>query len=75
MWNEARLVVVGPRVEHWLNGEQLLSYELWTDAWKTSVAASKFAGMPRYGLARKGRIALQDHGDRVSFRNVKIRPR
>ena len=75
MWNEARLVVVGPRVEHWLHGEKLLAYELWTDAWKAAVAASKFAGMPRYGLAKTGRIALQDHGDRVSFRNVKIRPR
>lgn len=75
MWNEARLVVKGPRVEHWLNGEKLVEYDLWTDAWKAAVAASKFAKMPGYGLARRGRIALQDHGDRVEFRNVKLRGR
>jgi hypothetical protein len=72
-WNHARLIVKGPHVEHWLNGEKLVEYELWTDAWKAAVAASKFAGMPNYGLARTGRIALQDHGDRVEFRNVKVR--
>lgn len=73
LWNHARLVVSGARVEHWLNGTKLLEYELWSDDWKALVAASKFASMPAYGLARKGRIALQDHGDRVEFRNVKIR--
>ncbi|MBL8862842.1 MAG: DUF1080 domain-containing protein [Planctomycetes bacterium] len=75
MWNEARLVVDGARVEHWLNGEQVVEYELWTDAWRAAVAASKFAGLPQYGLARAGRIALQDHGDRVAYRNVRIRAR
>lgn len=73
MWNEARLVVKGARVEHWLNGQKIVAYELWTDAWKSAVKASKFAGMPNYGLARSGRIALQDHGDRIALRNVKIR--
>jgi hypothetical protein len=73
MWNSARLVVKGPHVEHWLNGEKVVEYELWTDAWKAAVAASKFAKMPNYGLPKSGRIALQDHGDRVEFRNVKIR--
>lgn len=73
MWNEARLVVKGAKVEQWLNGEKLVEYELWTDVWKAAVKASKFAGMPNYGLSRSGRIALQDHGDRIAFRNVKIR--
>ncbi|HVR30099.1 MAG TPA: DUF1080 domain-containing protein, partial [Thermoanaerobaculia bacterium] len=73
-WNEARIRVEGQRVEHWLNGTKLLEYELWTDEWKAMVAASKFAAMPRYGLNRKGHIALQDHGDPVRFRNLKIRP-
>jgi cytochrome c len=75
MWNEARLVVKGPHVEHWLNGEKQVEYELWTPEWTESVAGSKFAKMPRYGRAQTGRIALQDHGDRVEFRNVKLRVR
>ncbi len=73
LWNEARLLVRGPHVEHWLNGEKIVEYELWTPEWKALVAASKFAGMPGYGQLKTGRIALQDHGDRVEFRNVKIR--
>jgi hypothetical protein len=72
-WNAARLVVRGDHVEHWLNGEKLLEYELGSTEWQQRVAASKFAQMPRYGLARRGHIALQDHGDPVAFRNIRIR--
>lgn len=72
-WNAARLVVRGDHVEHWLNGEKLLEYELGTAEWQRLVAASKFAQMPRYGRARRGHIALQDHGDPVAFRNIRIR--
>ena len=72
-WNHARIVVNGSHVEHWLNGEKLLEYELWTDDWKQRVAASKFKGMPAYGLAKTGHIALQgDHGW-VAYRNIRIR--
>lgn len=73
-WNQARLVVNGSHVEHWLNGVKLLEYELWSDDWKQRVAASKFKDMPAYGQARTGHIALQDHGDWVAFRNIRIRP-
>jgi len=73
LWNRARLVVRGAHVEHWLNGAKLLEYELGSAGWKELVAASKFAGMPHYGLAPAGPIALQDHGDRVAFRDIKIR--
>ena len=72
-WNAARLVVRGSHVEHWLNGVKVVEYELWTDQWKAKVAASKFAQWPGYGLARTGHIALQDHGDRVAYRNIRIR--
>ncbi len=72
-WNQARLVVRGPHVEHWLNGEKLLEFERWTDQWRTDVAATKFVDMPGYGLAVEGHIALQDHGNSVWFRNVRIR--
>lgn len=73
LWNQARLVVRGNHVEHWLNGDLLLEYELGSAEWRSLVAASKFASMPKYGTLRRGRIALQDHGDRVAFRNIKIR--
>jgi cytochrome c len=74
MWNQVRIVCRGPHVEHWMNGKKLLEYELWTPEWTELVAASKFAKMSGFGKNSKGRIALQDHGDRVEFRNVKIRP-
>ena len=71
-WNEARMVVDGPSVEHWLNGERIVAYELWTDEWTSMVAETKFAEWPQYGLARRGHVGLQDHGDPVWFRNIKI---
>ena len=72
-WNAVRLVVNGPHVEHWLNGTRVVEYELWTPAWEAKVAATKFAQWPGYGRARRGHIALQDHGDRVAYRNIRIR--
>jgi hypothetical protein len=73
-WNDVRLVVAGARVEHWMNGVKVVEYELWSPAWESLVKASKFVKMPAYGRAKRGRIALQDHGDRVWFRNITIRP-
>src|SRR5690606_39644101 len=72
-WNEARIVADGARVEHWLNGVKIVEYELGSPDWAARVAASKFAEWPAYGQARRGHIGLQDHGDPVWFRNVKIR--
>ena len=72
-WNSARLVVEGMKVEHWLNGEKVVEYELWSDDWKARVAKSKFKDMPKFGTFKKGPICLQDHSDRVEFRNIKIR--
>ena len=72
-WNTARLVVRGPNVEHWLNGVKVVEYELWSDDWKARVAASKFAAWPAYGWNDRGHIGLQDHGDTVSFRHMRIR--
>jgi hypothetical protein len=72
-WNHARLVVHGDHVEHWLNGQRIVSYELGSADWEARVAASKFRDMPAYGRARRGHIALQDHGDLVAFRNIRVR--
>jgi hypothetical protein len=72
-WNAARIVVRGNRVEHWLNGVKVVEYELLSPEWEAKVAASKFSQWPGYGRAARGHIALQDHGDLVSYRNIKIR--
>jgi len=73
-WNEARILAKGAHVEHWMNGVKLLEYELWSPDWEARVKASKFAPHPSYGRAKKGHIGLQDHGNPVWFRNIKIRP-
>ena len=72
-WNSARLVVNGNHVEHWLNGKKMLEYELGSSEWIDRVAKSKFSAMPNYGRANEGHIGLQDHGDRVEFRNIRVR--
>lgn len=71
-WNSVRLLVQGDHVEHWMNGVKLLEYTLWNDAWEKLVAESKFASMPGYGRSKKGHIVVQDHGNKVWFRNIKI---
>jgi hypothetical protein len=72
-WNQSRIVVDGPHVEHWLNGAKVVEYELWSADWKVRVEKSKFKAMPRYGLEKTGHIALQDHGNEVGFRSLKIK--
>jgi hypothetical protein len=72
-WNSARIVVNGNHVEHWLNGTPVAKYDLGSVDWERRVAASKFAEWKDYGRAPRGRIGLQDHGDPVSYRNIRIR--
>lgn len=72
-WNEARVIANGNHVEHWMNGVKLLEYEIGSQDWEARVKASKFATMPGYGRVKRGYIALQDHGDVVTYRNIKIR--
>jgi hypothetical protein len=72
-WNRVRIVARGAHVEHWLNGVKVVEYEMWTDDWKAKVAASKFAAWPAYGWGDRGYIGLQDHGDVVQFRGLRVR--
>ncbi len=72
-WNQARIIVRGAEVEHWMNGVRLLTYELWSDEWRETVMRTKFSEWPGYGMAPRGHIGLQDHGDPVWYRNIKIR--
>jgi hypothetical protein len=72
-WNEIRLIARGPHVEHWMNGVKLLEYEIGSDDWTARVKASKFATMPGYGRESRGHIVLQDHGDVVAYRNVRLK--
>jgi hypothetical protein len=72
-WNASRVVIRGPHVEHWLNGEKIVEYELWSDPWKALVAKSKFAKWPDYGMAKTGHIGLQEHGFKIEFKNIKLK--
>jgi len=72
-WNLARIVVNGNHVEHWLNGQKVVEYEFLSPDWEALVKQSKFVEWPNYGRAKQGHIGLQDHGDWVAYRNVKIR--
>ena len=72
-WNLARLLVNGGHVEHWLNGVRVVQYELQSEAWEALVAQTKFDTIPAYGRQSTGHIALQDHGDWVAYRNIKIK--
>ena len=73
-YNRVRLVVKDGHVEQYLNGKKVVEYTLWSPEWEQLVQGSKFASMPDYGRYKSGHIALQDHGDKVSFKNIKIRP-
>jgi hypothetical protein len=72
-WNEARLLVDGARVEHWLNGKQVLAFERGSPALKALIADSKYKSIAGFGEAARGHLLLQDHHDEVAFRNLKLR--
>ena len=72
-WNTSKIVFDNGTVEHWLNGQKVLGFEAWTEDWFKRKESGKWDFAPEYGLARSGLFALQDHGSRVWFRNMKIK--
>jgi hypothetical protein len=72
-WNRAKIVCKGNRIEHWLNGEKVVEAEIGSEDWNQRVAKSKWAKVAGYAKEPRGHIDLQDHGDRVEFKNIKIR--
>jgi len=72
-WNHARILVKGKHVEHWLNGIKVLEFERGGKEFLAHKAESKFKDIPQFGEYAKGRILLQDHGNRVFYRNIKVR--
>jgi len=73
-WNRARVLIQGTKGELWLNGVKTASFDTASDEWKDRIAKSKFKDMPQFAKMDRGVIALQDHGDEVAFRNIKVRP-
>ena len=72
-WNKARVVVKDGQVEHWLNGHKVVEAELFTEAWTEKLKSTKWKDFADFGTKKKGKITLQDHGDRAWFKNMRVR--
>ena len=72
-WNHIEIKCVNGKLDFYMNGEHTLSTTIWDTDWQKMIAISKFKTMPGFGIYRKGKIALQDHGDDVWFRNIRIK--
>ena len=73
-WNQVRIVVQGMHIQYFLNGVKTCDFVRGSDDWKQRVSRSKFSKMPKYCTNSRGHIGLQDHGDEVWFRNVRVKP-
>lgn len=72
-WNQAEIIVNQGKLDFYLNGVNIVSTQLFTPEWEALIAKSKFKDMPGFGKYKKGKIALQDHGDVVHYRNLMIK--
>jgi hypothetical protein len=72
-WNTAEITANKGKLDFYLNGQHIINTRMWDDNWKQMVAGSKFKAMPDFGKFTKGRIALQEHGDQVWYKNIKIK--
>jgi hypothetical protein len=71
-WNNSKIIFNKGHVEHWLNGEKVVEFEAWGDDWTKKKKEGKWKDYPDYGVAKKGKIALQDHGNKVYFKNITV---
>ncbi len=72
-WNHTEIISNDGRLQLFMNDQQVLDTTIWDDAWKQNIAGTKFKDMPGFGTYKRGRIALQDHGADVWFKNIKIK--
>jgi len=72
-WNRTRIIVKDSHVEHWLNDVKTSDYELWTPEWQALKTNGKWKDYPAYGVAKQGKLGLQNHGNMSWFRNLKVR--
>ncbi len=72
-WNAVEIINNNGKLQIFVNGTNVVTTNMWDDNWKQLIAGSKFKNMPDFGTFKKGRIALQDHGDAVWYRNIKIK--
>lgn len=72
-WNSSKIVYNNGHVEHWLNGDKVVDFEVGTDEWNKEKAEGKWKDFPDYATVKHGKIALQDHGKKAYFKNIKIR--
>ena len=72
-WNQAEIKINNGKLDLFLNGTNVVSTTLWDDNWKKLVAGSKFKTMPDFATFKSGHIALQDHGNMVSYKNIRIK--
>lgn len=72
-WNTSKIVFNKGHVEHWLNGEKIIEFQAWDAKWNKEKATGKWKDYPDYGVAKKGLISLQDHGNKAYFKNIMIR--
>lgn len=73
-WNSVRIRIENGQLEHWQNGRKVVETQMWTDEWYQMLKNSKWKDFKDFGESRVGKIALQDHGDPVWFRNIKVLP-
>ncbi len=72
-WNSSEIVFTPEKAEYWLNGVKVLEFVPWSEDWTARRNSGKWDQYPDYGLARTGKLCLQDHGSKIWFRNIKIK--
>jgi hypothetical protein len=72
-WNHVEIKCVNGKLDFYMNGQHTLSITLWNDNWTKMISISKFKSMPGFGTFKKGKISLQDHGEDVWFKNIRIK--